>query len=130
MRRIRILLVWLPTLLRDILSDAVARERDVEIVAIAETRAELETLVRRFEPDVVVSGSPGSDAQAVANDVHEIAPSVVVVAIAQKGDRATLFSPGSAPLEIPDISTDVLLKAIRDHSAAKGNTRLPPTELS
>jgi DNA-binding NarL/FixJ family response regulator len=108
----------------------VARERDVEIVAIAETRAELEALVRRFQPDVVVAGSRGSDAQAVANEVQQIAPSVVVVAIAPKGDRASLFSPGSAPLEIPDISTDVLLKAIRDHSAANGNTRLPPTELS
>jgi chemotaxis response regulator CheB len=130
MRRIRILLVWLPTLLRDILTDAVAREWDMEIVATAETRVELETLVRRFQPDVVVTGSPGSDAGAVANDVRQIAPSVVVVAIAQKGDRATLFSSGSTPLEIPDVSTDTLLKAIRDHSAANGSTRLPPTTLS
>jgi DNA-binding NarL/FixJ family response regulator len=126
MRRIRILLVWLPTLLRDILSDAVAREPDMEIVATAETRVELETAVRRYQPDVVVTGSPGTDAGAVASDIRQMAPSVVLVAIGQKGDRATLYSPGSDPLEIPDISTDVLLKAIRDHCATKGNTRLPP----
>ena len=126
MRRIRLLLVWLPTLLRDILSDAVARAQDMEIVATAESRAELETAVRRFQPDVVVTGTPGPDAKAVAGDIHQIAPSVVVVAIAQKGDRATLFGQGSVPLEIADVSTDSLLAAIRDHWAAKGNTRLPP----
>lgn len=93
MRRIRIPLVWLPTLLRDIISDAVAREPDMEIVATPETRVELEKAVRRFQPDVVVTGSPGADAVAVARDIHRIAPSVVVVAIAQKGDRATLYSP-------------------------------------
>ncbi len=126
MRRIRLLLVWLPTLLRDILSDAVARAQDVEIVATAESRAELETAVRRFQPDVVITGTPGPDANAVAGDIHRIAPSVVVVAIAQKGDRATLFSTGGDPLEIADVSTDSLLTAIRDHWATKGNTRLPP----
>ncbi len=126
MRRIRLLLVWLPTLLRDILSDAAARAQDVEIVATAESRAELETAVRRFQPDVVITGTPGPDANAVARDIHRIAPSVVVVAIAQKGDRATLFSTGGNPLEIADVSTDSLLTAIRDHWATKGNTRLPP----
>lgn len=126
MKRIRILLVWLPTLLRDILSDAVAREPDMEIVATAETRVELETAVRRFQPDVVITGSPGTDAGAAASDIRQMAPSVVLVAIAQKADRATLYSPGSDPLEIPDISTAVMLKAIRDHCATKGNTRLPP----
>jgi len=126
MRRIRLLLVWLPTLLRDILSDAVARAQDMEIVATAESRAELETAVRRFQPDVVVTGTPGPDAKAVAGDIHQIAPSVVVVAIGRKGDRATLFGPGSAPLEIADVSIASLLTAIRDHWATKGNTRLPP----
>jgi len=126
MRHIRLLLVWLPTLLRDILSDAVARAQDMEIVATAESRADLETAVRRFQPDVVVSGTPRSDATAIAGDIRRIAPSVVVVAIAQQGERATLFGPGSGPLEIADVSTDSLLNAIRDHWAAKGNTRLPP----
>ena len=126
MRHIRLLLVWLPTLLRDILSDAVARAEDMEIVAIAESRVELETAMRRFQPDVVVAGTPGSDAATIAGDIRQIAPSVVVVAIAQKGDRATLFGPGSGPLEIADVSTDSLLTAIRDHWATKGNTRLPP----
>jgi len=126
MRHIRLLLVWLPTLLRDILSDAVARAGDMEIVAIAESRVELETAMRRFQPDVIVAGTTGSDAATIAGDIRQIAPSVVVVAIAQKGDRATLFGPGSGPLEIADVSTDSLLTAIRDHWATKGNTRLPP----
>ena len=126
MRHIRLLLVWLPTLLRDILSDAVARAQDMEIVAIAESRVELETAMHRFQPDVVVAGTTGSDATTIAGDIRQIAPSVVVVAIAQKGDRATLFDAGSGPLEIADVSTDSLLTAIRDHWATKGNTRLPP----
>ena len=126
MTRIRILLVWLPTLLRDILSDAVAREPDMEIVATAETEADLESAMGRAQPDVVVTGAHGPEAGAIVSDVRRIAPSVVVVAIAQKGDRATLYSPESPPLEIPDISPGVLLKAIRDHCATKGNTRLPP----
>ena len=49
MRRIRLLLVWLPTLLRDILSDAVARAQDMEIVATAESRAELAGVEVEFE---------------------------------------------------------------------------------
>jgi hypothetical protein len=115
MRRIRILLVWLPTLLRDILSDAVAREPDMEIVATAETRVELEAAVRRYQPDVVVTGSPGTDAGAVASEILQMAPSVVLVAIAQKGDRATLYSPGSDPLEI----------LIFDRCAAQSDPRSP-----
>jgi DNA-binding NarL/FixJ family response regulator len=126
MTRIRILLVGLPALLRDILGESLARERDVEILATATTQADLDALVRETRPDVVITGSLGTDAAAIANDIRHVAPSVVVIAIASKGDRATVLSPVRGPLEIADISTDALLKAIRDHCATKDSTKLPP----
>ena len=97
MKRIRILLVWLPTLLRDILSDAVAREPDMEIVATAETRVELETAVRslsagrrhhRFarngcrrgrkrHPSDGTVGRPGRDRPEGLTALHSTAPEAI-----------------------------------------------------
>jgi chemotaxis response regulator CheB len=120
MTRVRILLVGLPALLHDILSESLARERDVEMLATAANQEDLETLVRRARPDVIILGSMGSEAASVVNGIQQIAPSIVVIAIAQRGDRATVFSPSQAPLEIADVSTDVILKAIREHFAVNG----------
>ena len=124
MTRIRILLVGLPPLLRDILGEAFAREMDVDVVASDATRADMESLVRETRPDVVVSGVAAVDGTA-AGEIRRIAPSALVIAIAVNGDRATLYS-GSTPLEITDLSINLLLRTIRAHCAEKDNTRLPP----
>jgi chemotaxis response regulator CheB len=125
MTRVRILLVGLPALLRDILSESLAREKDVDMLATAANREGINTLVQRARPDVIILGSLGSDAASVVTGIHEIAPSIMVIAIAPKGDRATVFKPGSAPLEIADVSSDALLQTIRDHRAVNDSTRLP-----
>jgi len=124
MTRIRILLVGLPPLLRDILGEAFARETDVDVVASDATRADMESLVRETRPDVVVSGVAAVDA-TTAGVIRRITPSALVIAIAVNGDRATLYS-GSTPLEITDLSISLLLWTIRAHCAEKDNTRLPP----
>jgi chemotaxis response regulator CheB len=124
MTRIRILLVGLPPLLSDILGEAFARETDVEVVASDAPRADMESLVRETRPDVVVSGVAAIDATA-AGEIRRIAPSALVIAIAVNGDRATLYG-GSTPLEITDLSINLLLRTIRAHCAEKDNTRLPP----
>jgi len=126
MTRVRILLVGLPALLSDILSEALAREKDVEMLATAANREDLETLVRRARPDVIILGQAGSDAAALAGGITQFAPSAAVIAIPPKGDRATLYKRGMDPLEIPDVSTDALLRVIRDHCAVNDTTRLPP----
>ena len=124
MTRIRILLVGLPPLLRDILGEAFARETDVEVVASDATRADMDSLVRETRPDVIVTGVAAVDA-TVASEIRRIAPSALVIAVAVNGDRATLYS-GNDPLEITDLSIDLLLRTIRAHCAVKDSTRLPP----
>ena len=124
MTRIRILLVGLPPLLRDILGEAFARETDVDVVASDATRADMESLVRETRPDVVVSGVAAVDA-TTAGVIRRITPSALVIAIAVNGDRATLYG-GDSPLEITDLSIDLLLRTVRAHCAEKDNTRLPP----
>jgi len=124
MTRIRILLVGLPPLLRDILGEAFARETDVDVVASDATRADMESLARETHPDVVVSGVAAVDA-TTAGVIRRITPSALVIAIAVNGDRATLYG-GDSPLEITDLSIDLLLRTIRAHCAEKDNTRLPP----
>jgi chemotaxis response regulator CheB len=124
MTRIRILLVGLPPLLRDILGEAFARETDVEVVASDATRADMESLVRETRPDVIVTSAAAVDATA-AGEIRRILPLALVVAVAANGDRATLYG-GHAPLEITDLSIDLLLRTIRAHCAVKDSTRLPP----
>jgi chemotaxis response regulator CheB len=126
MTRVRILLVGLPALLRDILSESLAREKDVDMLATAANREGLTTLVQRTRPDVLILGSLGSEAAAsVVSGIHQVTPSILVIAISPKSDRATVFKPGSAPLEIADVSSDALLQTIRDHRAVNDSTRLP-----
>jgi len=122
--RIRILLVGLPPLLRDILGEAFARETDVEVVASDATRADMESLVRETRPEVVVTSGTASNATVVA-DIRRLVPSALVIAVSANGDRATAYA-GGDPLEITDLSIDLLLRTIRAHCAAKDSTRLPP----
>lgn len=124
MTRIRILLVGLPPLLRDILGEAFARESDVDVVTSDAPHADLPSLVRVTRPDVIMTTASTVDA-SVTSDLRRIVPLAVVVAIASKGDRATLFRAGAEPLEIADLSLEVLLRAIRDHFIVNDKTRLP-----
>ena len=125
MTRVRILLVGLPALLRDIVSEALAREKGVEMLAPAENREQLDALVRRTRPDVIILGTAGQDRAALMTTILQAAPSVAVIQIAPKGDRAALYKPGMDPLEIGDVSTDALLEVIRDHCAANDDTTSP-----
>ena len=130
MTPIRILLVDLPTLLRDILAEALASESDMEVVGSALTRAELIPLWRQFTPNVVVVGAERDDAATLAHDLRAAAPAITVVAIAPKGDRAIVFSRHSAPVVLSDVSSTSLIMAIRDYSDVNGSTKFPPGRLS
>jgi chemotaxis response regulator CheB len=126
MTRIRILLVALPRLLRDLLGDALASEPDMEILSSDARRAELEGLVRELRPDVVVIGAARDAASAMLTDLRRAAPSIAVLAIAAKGDRATFFTAQGTLVELDDVSMTAIVKAIHDHAAVNGNTKFPP----
>lgn len=117
MKRIRILIIGLPALLSDIVGEAFAREADIEVISIAAPPAEATALARTMRPDVIVTSLNASGASDFADQIRRGGSSIVVVAIAPSGDRATLFADGRPPLEISDISTGALLAAIRNRHA-------------
>ena len=127
MKRIRILLVGLPALLSDIVGEAFAREADMEIMSLDAPRTTASALARTMGPDVIVTSADPSDANSLAAEIQKVGGSIVLLAVAPKGDRALLFSAGRSPLEISDISTNTLLATIRDHCAVNDSTKLPPT---
>jgi len=126
MTRIRILLVALPALLRDILAETLAREPDMEIVGTVTTRAELDELARPLYANVVIITANGDDAWTLAARLTHDEPHAALLAISVHGDRATLYVANRQPLALDDVSPSAIVQAIRDHCAANGSTRLPP----
>ena len=126
MTRIRILLVALPSMLGDILGEAIARRSDMDVVGRARAVAEAAPLMLQLQPHAIIVGSTDDNAAAVAGELRQIAPTVTVVAILARGEQARVFTALGQAVLLTDIAVDTLLDTIRDHTAVKGSTRLPP----
>jgi DNA-binding NarL/FixJ family response regulator len=103
----RVLLTNLPPLLRDILREAVAGESDMTVVGGAATD-DLETLVRRSSPDIVILQATPDAAQRVFETLGGIA----VVAIDPQATHAVVLG-ADAPAALNDVSPTTIIMAIR-----------------
>jgi DNA-binding NarL/FixJ family response regulator len=108
----RVLLTGLPPLLKDILSEALAGEPDIAIVAAA-PGAGLGTLVRALSPDVVLAQAPRDVAADIARDLGSSEPAVGLVAIDPDSRHAYVYGPGEAPVVLSDVSPTTIIMAVR-----------------
>jgi chemotaxis response regulator CheB len=112
-KRIRVLVARMPTLLRDIVCDALARAPDVAVFHARGRRAPARSTILRVRPDVVVvrSERPGLD---LAQGVWASSPGARVLVLARGGRSAVLFALRPEQVVLRDVSPEGLAAAIRE----------------
>lgn len=110
----RVLIFQLPSLLRQIVLDAIEIDGRAKVVECGDGEEDFDLVeaINRFEPDVIVTTlkDRGSD-PAFAKFLSE-KRGRSVLAIERIGRSAYLFSKRSEPLPLGEVSTDVVVKAI------------------
>lgn len=110
----RVVLAELPPLLEGILLEAFSHALDMEVMAVAASRADLAGCLHRASPDILVIGAADTHAASVASEFRRTHPALIVLAIAPTGERAVLFGRGATPTVLRDASATGMLTAIRD----------------
>jgi DNA-binding NarL/FixJ family response regulator len=116
--RIRILLVELPRILRDIISDVVAQERDMEVVRVLETRDALLTAVQESPADVVILGLADTALPEVCDELVGAHPQMKVLAVAGDGRGVFLHELRPQTLSLGEVSPQGLIDAVRAAATA------------
>jgi DNA-binding NarL/FixJ family response regulator len=112
LKRIRVLLADMPPMLRDIVTDAVSNEPDVEVLGGLGPGESLEATLERVQPDVLIIGRRPPDL-TVAEEVWLKWPRVKVLMIAGGGRSAVLYLLRPAEIALGDVSPEGLAAAIR-----------------
>jgi DNA-binding NarL/FixJ family response regulator len=122
LKRIRILLAGMPTLLVDVLHHVVAAEPDMEIVGRIGGDDLLEA-VRRTQVDVILVGprlpTSGSDYLGLLRQ----RPRLRVVAFADDGKNGALYEMRPRRIALPEMSRRALCRSIRGRSNGRTGPR-------
>jgi DNA-binding NarL/FixJ family response regulator len=130
---IRVLLADDHRMVRDGLKALLAREDDIDVVALARDGAEALTLARAWKPDVVLLDicMPGTNGVDAAVRIRDGLPRTRVIALSAQGESAfmsQMIEAGAAGYVLKERSVEDLVGAIR--TVAAGGTWLPsPAQL-
>ncbi len=101
-------------MLRDIVTDAVTNEPDVEVSGCLGPQESLQEGLERVHADVVIVGRRRPDL-TVAEEVWSKWPRVKVLMIAEGGRSAVLYVLRPDEIVLGDVSPEALAAAIRGH---------------
>jgi DNA-binding NarL/FixJ family response regulator len=113
LERTRILLVEMPRMLCDIITDVVASQPDMVVVGELPERADLLPAVNRTRADVVVLGLPDSDLPNECGPLFDAHPRSRLLGVAADGRRAFLYELRPQRIPLGEVSPQGLLDAIR-----------------
>lgn len=113
MRKVRILLVSMPALLRDILVQTLEVQLDMEVVGDLGGGIELLVDAGHTRADVVVLGLEQMDLPGIATNLLAEYPHLSVLAVTTDGRAASLFELRPRKTSIGDVSPQGLVDAIR-----------------
>jgi DNA-binding NarL/FixJ family response regulator len=126
-RAMRIVVADSSRLLREALSHVLDSEPDFDVVGDADSGPSLLRLVAEREPDVVLIDieMPGEDPGLLVRQLHEVSPTLAVVALSLHGDPRLL--PGLVDLGVSaylhkGISQSLLKSTIRDVAGSRRQT--------
>ncbi|MHB8571895.1 MAG: EAL domain-containing protein [Candidatus Dormibacteria bacterium] len=122
--RIRVLIADDQPDLRTALSEMIASDDGLQVVAVATDAAQAADMARRERPDVAVLDvrMPGGGGVAAAQAIRRIAPEVHVLAFSAHGDRETVFEmlkAGAVGYLVKGSSREVVLSGIHDAAASR-----------
>ena len=124
MERTRILLAEMPRMLSDILTNVLARERDMEVLRVLEKTDTLLRAVEESSADVVIVGLSDTELPRVCGDLVTANPHMKVLAVAGDGRRVFLHELRPHTVPLGEMSPAGLIDAIR---AAVRSPRSPPS---
>ena len=111
--RIRILLVEMPHMLRDIVANILGVEPDLSVVADGVEAGSLVERVERERPDVVVLCEDAKSTLAMCEELLGRFPRLALVALEERGQRASIYMMRPMRIRVAEISRTQLVTAIR-----------------
>ena len=111
--RIRILLVEMPHMLRDIVGNILGVEPDLSVVANDVEAHALVERVERERPDVVVLCEDPASTLSLCEELLGRFPRMTVVALEERGQRASIYMMRPARIRVAEVSRTQLVTAIR-----------------
>jgi DNA-binding NarL/FixJ family response regulator len=113
LERTRILLVEMPRMLCDIITDVVASQSDMIVVGELPGRAGLLAAADRTRADVIVFGLGDADLPDDCAPLFEAHPHIRLLGVAADGRRAFLYELRPQRTPLGEVSPQALLDAIR-----------------
>jgi len=113
LERTRILLVEMPRMLCDIITDVVGSQPDMVVVGELPERADLIPAVDRTQADVVVLGLRDSELPDDCTPLFDAHPRSRLLGVAADGRRAFLYEMRPQRTPLGEVSPQGLLDAIR-----------------
>jgi len=121
LRRIRILLVGIPRMLSDIISDAVAREPDMEIVGAPPDDGRLVSAATQLGAEVVVARLSGLGLSPDVGMLFDAHPRIQVLGVADDGRSTFLYQMRPQRTLLGALSPQELAAAVRAACEARAS---------
>ena len=110
--RIRVLVVGLPRVLTDIITETIATQRDMELVP-DQRSIDLRSHARQSGTDAVIAGLVDDELTPDCEDLIWMRPPLPVLGVAARGGRAVLYQVRPHVTELGEVSVEELLAATR-----------------
>ena len=110
---IGILLVEMPRMLHDVVGTVIDAEPDLRVVADEVAAHTVLERVERDSPDVVVLSVESGSPPAVCEELLTRFPRLAIVALEDRGQRASIYMMRPMRIRVADISKSQLVSAIR-----------------
>jgi DNA-binding NarL/FixJ family response regulator len=112
-QRAKILIVEIPALLREIIEEIIAGERDIEVVGELRDHAGVVALAERTDATFVIAGLTHPELDSVYRDLLAERPSTRVLAVRREGRQSTLYELRPHAETLGELSPEMLLTVIR-----------------
>ena len=129
MRRIRVLLVGMPLMLLDMISDIIALHREMMVAGKMQDTPDIFATVKKTRADVVVLNEAAIGLPQNHQELLYSRPHLGVLAIASDGRHFFLHKLRPVRIALGEVSPESLVQAIRS-SAQRGPGRTPGSSTS
>ncbi len=113
MEKLRVVLANMPLILRLIVRDLIDQQQDMVVVGEVRTLGEVPAAVAAFQGEVVIlTLSPSCNGEQVCYALREHYPTLTLLGLAVRHDRAVIWPPAAPPQPIA-LSAIAILRALR-----------------
>jgi DNA-binding NarL/FixJ family response regulator len=112
---IRVLLVDMPRMLRDIIAGVVVAEPDLELVGEVERPETLPLRARRTRPDLVIAGATPAVA-SLTRELLDDHPRLRIIEVEAEGRRGSLYELAPRRRKLGELSPESLVAVAREQS--------------